>query len=109
MLMASICLWAQINFGIREKTLHLESVGQSLGCLLWNFLSLLSLPRGAWALGSGPPAAEQSPWAEAIPAPSGCHLVSLATLGDKEASFCFWDLSWNVKRVVSGCFSVGTF
>lgn len=53
MLMASTCLWAQINFGIREKTLHLESVGQSLGCLLWNFLSLLSLPRGAWALGAG--------------------------------------------------------
>lgn len=51
MLMASTCLWARINSGIWEKTLHLESVRQSPGCLLWNFLGRLSLPCGAWALG----------------------------------------------------------
>lgn len=38
MLRASACLRAPINFGIWEKTFHLESVGQSRGGLLWNFL-----------------------------------------------------------------------
>lgn len=51
MLMASTRSWAQVNFGIWEKAFHLESIGQSRGCLLWHFLSVAvpTAELGRWA------------------------------------------------------------